>query len=236
MATISQSELDLACGAVTDVDITGSGPVIYFYSIILDEKPCLKAGKTTKKLGDRIAQYLNKEHMNQNKMPSTLNVLGIIIMEDETIDTCETFIKSALKPHPLNKGQHSNIEQYDLCKGWVLIRDHIKYFPFALESFVNVNAESIISNLYRMCNANYRILANNFVKDKTTKKNKEKQMVTYLNKMTITDIKKIDGIGKVTSSQIHQKLPLSSMHGLNDISGISETRFNNIYKFVEAAC
>lgn len=236
MAVVSQNEIELACDAVTDVDINGSGPVIYFYSIVLDGKPCIKAGKTVKKLVERITQYLNKEHLNQNKMPGTLNVLGIIIMEEDTITTCETFIKSALKNYPLNPRQNHNTEQYDLCKGWIQVRDHIANFPFALESFLNPNAELVIAKLYKMCCMNYRVLASNFIKEKCAKKTRERKMLAYINKMTSADFTKINGIGKVSSLSIYDKLPLSSVYRLNNISGISTNKFNNIYKYVESMC
>ena len=92
---------------------------IYIFSIIFDGKICLKLGYTKKDPAQRNWDYLYKEYKNTPKLPKTFRLLALCKYDDQELARrAETFFKTKLKRHPLNKDQQGNIEQYKFYDSW----------------------------------------------------------------------------------------------------------------------
>lgn len=91
--------------------------VVYYYILLLDDKPCLKSGKTIDVIDKRIYSYLFNEHPLQKKDMDTFRMLGVFNFEDKaTMSSMEKLMNSKFSKYPLTIGQHGNTEQFDLVK------------------------------------------------------------------------------------------------------------------------
>ena len=99
---------------------------VYFYSIMLDNKHCLKVGLTSRNLCDRFYKYLFVEHKTQKKDIDTFRLLAVYNFETRQIaQAMETVFNIRLKKYKLFEDQHSRIEQYEFNKSWEIIKKYI---------------------------------------------------------------------------------------------------------------
>jgi hypothetical protein len=124
---------------------TENNNYVYFYSILLDNKYCLKVGLTSRDLCNRFYRYLFVEHKNQQKDINTFRLLAVYNFETRQIaQAMETVFNVRLKKYKLSEHQHSRTEQYEFYKSWEIIKKYIiNGLMFNIDGWVNPYIEKI---------------------------------------------------------------------------------------------
>ena len=202
----------------------------YFYSIILDGKPCAKFGSSTIHLENRIYSYLMKEHKNQTKNWNSFRIISVVeFRKKKSIQHIENFIKEHAKDYPLNPNQHWNTEQYDLVGVWKEIRTCIenKQIMLAINMYTsddpNADVEFVIGCI--------RLPQSPKTKTKTKP---QKAMMVVLNLMLTSDFQKISGVGVVLSHRLNENKPYKSMNDLLNVDMIGSCKYNAITDHINA--
>jgi hypothetical protein len=127
---------------------TGPRYCIYFYALIMDNKACVKAGRTKKSIPERFNKYLMTEHGYQNKDMNTFVTLGVFEFENEQMaKSAENLFKAEFKKHPLNVGQHGNMEQYLLRHLRDRVNTYLMIFTHFTNYWVNPDADKEMGKL-----------------------------------------------------------------------------------------
>ena len=123
---------------------------IYFYVIKMDNKWCMKFGRTDGDLYDVLSKYLFVEHFVQKKDIETFRLLAVWQFESEKIaQKYEEIIKEGFSKYPLNNNQpFMPIEQYSFVESWNLSKDYIHGgFIFSNYGWVHPNLDIEVKNI-----------------------------------------------------------------------------------------
>lgn len=246
---MQQSVID---SEVSKIGITNNnGFYWYFYALLLDGKPCAKFGSSTVHLGNRIYNYLVKEHDNQTKDWKTFRVICVIkFAKKSCIKHVEGLIKEYAKDHPLHIGQHHNTEQYNLDKVWEQIRDFIcaKSFPFAEKVYLIDNPNEVIKKIVcKKLDKDSKPKSQSIVPIKNAIVPKSKEVVQYHKPKKISldeailkyinemdDFRVIPGIGPVLDERLRDEQPFSYLSDIMDVRMIGTEKYNAIENYVKS--
>jgi hypothetical protein len=125
--------------SLLNIPRTNDHHYIYFYVIKMDDKWCMKIGRTINNLYDMINKYLFVEHFTQKKDIETFK-------NSELAEISERIIKEGLKNYPLNINQYENTEQYLFMESWELLKKYIQYgFVFSSDGWVHPHLDNEIN-------------------------------------------------------------------------------------------
>jgi predicted GIY-YIG superfamily endonuclease len=217
---------------------------VYCYALHLNGYPCAKIGFSSKRLAQRIHNYLEKEHNDQSKDYSTFRILFCIeFSSKDEAKTCEQFIKSRAKKYPIYK-EHKTVEQYKLEETFDSLKEHVidKPFSFAIKVYEkdsHMTVNEILNKVPIYPKKKYipkKKQSSGFVTciyECENCNNKDKKVLNYLNKMTYSDFCTIDQIGDGRASALVRKQPFKSINDIYIYDLIGSTIGERLINYVE---
>ena len=120
----------------------------YLYTILMNDMPVAKPGKTSVLLDKRIGNYLNKEHYHQSKDVSTFNLLAVLEFKTpkQQSNFEDSLKKISRKSITVFKSQPSQLEQYQLTSFWTIFNEQ-KHLAPNINIWLNPDSDAIIQQL-----------------------------------------------------------------------------------------
>lgn len=122
----------------------------YFYSVTINGLAVAKPGSSTVNLLKCIYNYINVEHSNQKI--TNFSVIAVIeFNQKKSLVAAEKFVKENNNIcFNVFKNQPYYLEQYQLKPFYDEIKKYLEKFPFSSKSYINPNADDIITNVSRL--------------------------------------------------------------------------------------
>lgn len=150
---VSRSEILIQLNKLNIRDLTKN--YWYFYSIMINGLAVAKPGSSTVDLLNRIHNYINVEHSNQTI--SNFKLIAVVEFRNiKSVKNIENFIKANIdeKLH-IFSNQPPLLEQYQLKSFYDITKKYLDRFPFALNSYINPNANNDIDELIKLQTTKY---------------------------------------------------------------------------------
>lgn len=210
--------LDLITKELKSIKLTDfKKKYLYIYAVMLNGLAVAKQGSSQVNVAERIYNYLNKEHSNQQK--GKFFMLAALEFPIKTaVTSAENFLKKNItcKFNVFND-QPQALEQYQLQPYWLSISPYLKNFPFSTALYINDNADELISQLCKEQKIDYESIP--YVQRQNSDNSKNKlswiKKVDDINKDP-SCIEQISGIGNVSVKAfkhiiLKKHLPISSL-------------------------